>query len=248
MGLKLVRKLDTVIVHQDFNGAALDNDLALILLDAPLEFSEKITPPCLPLLQDLGTWQNCWVTAWRSTAAGTGCSGGSSPSLPPLGVSYVLISFIFNCAEFHTYSAYNTFCSPVAPPFPHPQVDSGDPLVCTDGNDVKWFTIGIASKRESCEDGGAPVIYTGVFSYLGWIQQATAGEGKPFIPHGVDDVEVPLAASVPDSAPDSLPFPKAYVFDIPIPASVAINDAHYTGIPDLLNSLLYKNVVAHTFP
>ncbi|XP_033001377.1 serine protease 55 [Lacerta agilis] len=64
--------------------------------------------------------------------------------------------------------------------------DSGAPLLCTFGEDMRWFAVGIGSQGEACEGKGSPAIYTVVFSYLDWIEAVTAKEGKPFIPEGVD--------------------------------------------------------------
>lgn len=63
-------KLDRVLIHEDFDCTNLNNDVALLLLASPVEFGEERTPICLPLLQDLGAWQDCWAATWRSTTPG----------------------------------------------------------------------------------------------------------------------------------------------------------------------------------
>ncbi|XP_034966364.2 serine protease 55 [Zootoca vivipara] len=63
-------KLDRVLIHEDYDCTNLNNDVALLLLASPIDFSEESTPICLPTLQDLGVWQDCWAATWRSTTAG----------------------------------------------------------------------------------------------------------------------------------------------------------------------------------
>lgn len=65
------RKLDRIIIHQDFDPANRNNDIALILLDSPIAFDAQMMPICLPLMHDLRMWQDCWVTSWSATVAGT---------------------------------------------------------------------------------------------------------------------------------------------------------------------------------
>lgn len=47
------------------------------------------------------------------------------------------------------------------------------------------------------------MVYTAVFSYLDWIQKATAQEGKPFIPEGADDIGSHTEVFIPDSGSGS---------------------------------------------
>ncbi|KYO28543.1 serine protease 55 isoform A [Alligator mississippiensis] len=65
-----MKKLDKLIVHEDFNKLTLDNDIALLLLDSPIRLNEHKVPVCLPLIHDLRTWKNCWVAGWGTTVAG----------------------------------------------------------------------------------------------------------------------------------------------------------------------------------
>ncbi|XP_077668489.1 serine protease 55 isoform X2 [Eretmochelys imbricata] len=64
------KKLDRLILHEHFDSANMDNDVALILLDSPIEFSEQKLPICLPFIRDLQTWKGCWVAGWGAPVAG----------------------------------------------------------------------------------------------------------------------------------------------------------------------------------
>ncbi|XP_026512133.1 serine protease 55-like [Terrapene carolina triunguis] len=70
------------------------------------------------------------------------------------------------------------------------QGDRGGPLVCTYGDVMKWFALGIVSWGEGCGEKQHPGMYTFIFNYLEWIQVETAREGKPFIPQGLDNITI----------------------------------------------------------
>ncbi|XP_041888708.1 serine protease 55 isoform X2 [Corvus kubaryi] len=61
---------DSLILHEEFNRTSLQNDIALILLSNPIEFSKEKIPICLPFMCDLDTWQHCWAAGWENTSAG----------------------------------------------------------------------------------------------------------------------------------------------------------------------------------
>lgn len=61
---------DSLILHEEFNRTSLQNDIALILLSSPIEFSKEKIPICLPFMCDTDTWQHCWAAGWESASAG----------------------------------------------------------------------------------------------------------------------------------------------------------------------------------
>nr|XP_009665245.1 PREDICTED: LOW QUALITY PROTEIN: serine protease 55 [Struthio camelus australis] len=64
------KKLDSLILHENFDSESMENDIALILLDSPIQFSEQKMPICLPFISDLHVWKDCWVAGWGTTLAG----------------------------------------------------------------------------------------------------------------------------------------------------------------------------------
>ncbi|XP_020633419.3 serine protease 55 [Pogona vitticeps] len=197
-----IRDLERVIVHQDFNGETLQNDIALILLDSPIHFSEETTPICLPLLHDLSIWHNCWVATWRPTPAGPGADENGTTKV--LKRTEMTVIGREACAEKVPGLKGDVMCSISEEEGPKIcRDDSGSPLVCTHGKNTKWFMVAVARKGEHCEREGSPAIYTVVFHYIDWIEKATAIEGKPFIPEGVDDIGVRTEPLTPRSASPS---------------------------------------------
>nr|XP_034966364.1 serine protease 55 [Zootoca vivipara] len=184
-------KLDRVLIHEDYDCTNLNNDVALLLLASPIDFSEESTPICLPTLQDLGVWQDCWAATWRSTTA-----GDENTPIRVLKKTEMSLVSRETCSKSVEQLTEGMLCAVSDEEGKETcKDDRGAPLVCTSGEDRRWFAVGIGSQGEACEGKGSPALYTVVFSYLNWIEEVTAEEGKPFIPEGVDaavaDSEIP---------------------------------------------------------
>ncbi|XP_029416966.1 serine protease 52-like [Nannospalax galili] len=62
-------KVETLITHPFFDGWLVDNDIALLLLEFPLNLDINSVPVCLSEVLDIKAWSNCWVTGWGITKA-----------------------------------------------------------------------------------------------------------------------------------------------------------------------------------
>nr|XP_056709382.1 serine protease 55-like [Euleptes europaea] len=177
------RELDRIIIHQDFNSSSMANDMALILLDSPIKFNEEKMFIFLPLMHDLHMWKDCCVTRWNSSMEGD--QKRPISMLEKVGTTLIGSE---QCSKSVQELPEDGLCAiseegrrDVC------EGDSGGPLVCTYGDIVvKWFVVGIAGRGDSCRGKESPAVYTLVFRHLDWIQTATAREGKPFIPEGMD--------------------------------------------------------------
>uniref|UniRef100_A0A8C9NI90 Peptidase S1 domain-containing protein n=1 Tax=Serinus canaria TaxID=9135 RepID=A0A8C9NI90_SERCA len=167
---------DSLILHEEFNRTSLQNDIALILLSTPIEFSTEKIPVCLPFVCDRDTWQHCWAAGWENTSA-------ASPVLQKTRMKLISRE---KCLKHVPHLVGGMMCAeteldPAVTFLLLPQVDSGGPLVCSYWDTMKWFQVGIIS-------GGKPKhrILTPVCSYQDWIEKETAIRGKPFFTEGVD--------------------------------------------------------------
>ncbi|XP_012879650.1 PREDICTED: serine protease 52-like [Dipodomys ordii] len=75
-------KVDKLIIHPLFNDWLMDNDIALVLLKAPLPLGVKRIPICLTEVTSLEKWSSCWVAGWGTTVLGSFAfpSGGLADS------------------------------------------------------------------------------------------------------------------------------------------------------------------------
>ncbi|XP_026701293.1 serine protease 55 [Athene cunicularia] len=178
-------KLESLIIHENFDRMSMDNDIALALLSSPIEFSSQKIPICLPFIQDVNTWQHCWVAGWGTTHA-----AGVSTSLVLQKARMKPISRE-QCLEQILQVEENMMCADLEEEGGPCQVDSGGPLVCSYWNTMRWFQVGIVSWGEDCAEKPNHEVLLSVYSYRDWIETETALRGKPFFPEGIDKLENP---------------------------------------------------------
>ncbi|NXR74223.1 PRS55 protease, partial [Pycnonotus jocosus] len=139
---------DSLILHEEFNRTSLQNDIALILLSDPIEFSNEKIPACLPFMCDTGVWQHCWLAALENTSA----------ALLILLFSFAAASHVLQktqmklisrekCLEQIPHLVGSVMCAEAEQGGGGGgcQVDTGGPLVCSYWNTMKWFQVGIIS-------------------------------------------------------------------------------------------------------
>ncbi|NWV07839.1 PRS55 protease, partial [Ptilonorhynchus violaceus] len=145
---------DSLILHEGFNRTSLQNDVALILLSHPIEFSKEKIPVCLPFMCDVDTWQHCWAAGWGNTRAAEILPKGSLviPLSSFAAASHVLQKTRMKllsreqCLEQVPHLEESTMCAETEQGEGGDcQVDSGGPLVCSYWNTLKWFQVGIIS-------------------------------------------------------------------------------------------------------
>ncbi|XP_030902430.2 serine protease 55 [Melopsittacus undulatus] len=175
-------KPDSLIVHEKFDRMSMQNDIALILLSSPIEFSNEKIPVCLPYMRDINMWQHCWIAGWGTTSAAIGRPTSHMMQKAPM----KLISRQ-QCLKSIPQLVENMFCAEMEKRRRgawQSQVDSGGPLVCSNRNTMKWFQVGIVSWKQDREDNE---VLLSVYSYRHWIETETAIRGKPFFIEGVDN-------------------------------------------------------------
>ncbi|KAM6086485.1 serine protease 55-like [Theristicus caerulescens] len=176
-------KPDSLILHENFDRVSMQNDIALILLSSPIEFSNKKIPICLPFIYDVNTWQHCWVAGWETRSGAV-----AVPASRVLQKVRMKLISREQCLEWIPQLEENVLCAELERGERGTcQVDSGGPLVCSYWNTMKWFQVGIVSWGEDCAAKPNHDILMSVYSYRDWIETQTALRGKPFFIEGVDN-------------------------------------------------------------
>ncbi|KFZ62366.1 Serine protease 55, partial [Antrostomus carolinensis] len=133
-------KLDSLILHENYDRMSMENDIALILLSSPIEFSSEKIPICLPFTSDNNTWQHCWVAGWGTTNA------VAAPKSHLLQKARMKLISREQCLEWIPQLMENMLCAELDRGERGAcQVDSGGPLVCSYWDTMKWFQVGIVS-------------------------------------------------------------------------------------------------------
>ncbi|XP_075585755.1 uncharacterized protein LOC124495271 isoform X3 [Dermatophagoides farinae] len=172
-----IRRIDRVFIHPDYVDRGFINDIALLHLDRPLQYSKYIRPICLPDAEDshIGRWNNqlCTTVGWGKLYE----NGRIFPdtlqevTLPIISTEECRKRTLFLPLYKITD---NMFCAG----FKHGGRDaclgdSGGPIMCQKANG-KWILLGITSNGDGCGRAGRPGVYTKVYNYLTWIHSIMA--------------------------------------------------------------------------
>ncbi|XP_012372243.2 serine protease 44 [Octodon degus] len=164
-----------IVIHQDYSAfgiafGAIFNDIALVLLSFPVNYSTHIQPVCLPAKSlQLAAGTQCWVTGWGKTH--------EDENLPTqLHEAEVNIVDLQKCNEdlqellhmFNNVVSEGGLCA-YGEGKDACQGDSGSPLVCEFQN--RWVQVGIVSWGVGCGHRGIPGVYTDVAFYKDWIMK-----------------------------------------------------------------------------
>uniref|UniRef100_A0A6Q2XM02 Peptidase S1 domain-containing protein n=1 Tax=Esox lucius TaxID=8010 RepID=A0A6Q2XM02_ESOLU len=160
---KFNRTMSHIVFHPNFEH--FDNDIALIKLNPPVKFEDRVAPIDLPEPKDVfNETSECWVTGW----------GNVGENIPLSGESYLqeLKVPILNqtvCLDKYLCLTSNMICAGLQGGKDTCQGDSGGPLVCP--SDTKFVQVGITSFGKPCAKEGFPGYYTRVASYLDFIKK-----------------------------------------------------------------------------
>ncbi|NWJ05455.1 TMPS5 protease, partial [Crypturellus undulatus] len=162
--------VEKIIYHSLYDDRTLDYDIALMKLQAPLNFSDTVQAVCLPpARQDLLQGSSCWVSGWGYT------SPEQAQVTETLKEALVPLIGTKRCNSSCMYAGELT-ARMLCAGYPHGQIDacqgdSGGPLVCQDG--PTWRLVGIVSWGQGCGEPNHPGVYTNVAQLLPWIHHVT---------------------------------------------------------------------------
>jgi len=162
--------VNKIIGHPDYNNRDLTNDICLLKLATPLEWTDFVQPIALPaplLETEAGT--DCIVTGW-----GTLTEGGIS--LPNV-LHKVTVPVVSDeeCNQSYSASGISVVDSMICAGLPEGgkdscQGDSGGPFIHAEDKTL----LGIVSWGIGCGRKGYPGVYTQVSYYIDWIEETMA--------------------------------------------------------------------------
>uniref|UniRef100_UPI00398E814E serine protease hepsin-like n=1 Tax=Pristiophorus japonicus TaxID=55135 RepID=UPI00398E814E len=174
-----VQRLVAVVVYhsgyEPFNDPNTDdnsNDIAVLRLQAPLNFSDYIQPLCLPAIgQPVVDGTMCSVTGWGNTEY----YGQQSDVLREAHVPVISNNRCNSPEYYDNQITPKMFCAGYSEGGVDAcQGDSGGPLVCEDNlsNKTRWRLCGIVSWGTGCAMAYKPGVYCRVTEYQEWIYRA----------------------------------------------------------------------------
>ncbi|TWW63540.1 serine protease 27-like [Takifugu flavidus] len=195
------RTIKQAVCHPRYDFLTIDNDICLLQLSAPVNFTDNIYPVCLAAADS--TFHNgtsSWVTGW-----GANSNGELEDILQEVKVRVVGNN---ECKCSHAVLTENMICAGVREGGKDAcQGDSGGPLVVKHINGSIWIQSGIVSSGDGCGQPSIPGVYTRVSKYQNWISNIT-GSTRPgfvtFSSSGVDS-DSGFACPTPSSPPSTTP-------------------------------------------
>uniref|UniRef100_A0A3B3CL93 Si:dkey-32n7.7 n=1 Tax=Oryzias melastigma TaxID=30732 RepID=A0A3B3CL93_ORYME len=156
---KVSRRVAAKIVHPDFGGRTLDNDIALLRLSSPVTFTHYIRPVCLAASGSVfNNGTGSWVTGWGNVKEGGKLTllafsmflwaGLTCLSLQSCYLDGINITSNMICAG--VLGGVTFLC----------QGDSGGPMVTKLGS--VWIQSGIVSFGVGCARPNLPGVYSRV--------------------------------------------------------------------------------------
>ncbi|XP_078264707.1 uncharacterized protein LOC144598439 [Rhinoraja longicauda] len=156
------------IQHKNYNPQTINNDIAMLKLDAPITLDDYVVPICLPepgfVVRELRQIKYSTVSGWGKQWE----AGLQANTLQTLQVPMVWPS---ECRHTTNYNITNNmFCAGYKEANKDTcKGDSGGPHVTNYKG--TWFLTGIVSWGEGCARAGKYGIYTKVHKYFSWIEQ-----------------------------------------------------------------------------
>ncbi|CAH2301623.1 transmembrane protease serine 11B [Pelobates cultripes] len=160
-------KLEKIIIYENYTSTTHANDIALIKLSTPVNFTQYIRPVCLPDKSNVfADNSSCYVTGWGLLKE----EGIKAP--PVLQQAEVKIISTGQCSSAAMYGSYirpSMICAGYANGgIDTCQGDSGGPLVATQ-SDGSWYLTGIVSFGKGCAAANKPTVYSRVTYLRSWI-------------------------------------------------------------------------------
>nr|XP_012616413.1 transmembrane protease serine 11D [Microcebus murinus] len=167
----LRRRIRRIIIHNNYEPIAHENDIAVVQLDSNVDFTKNIHRVCLPdATQNIPAGSTAYVTGWGALAY-----GGHTVTDLRQGRVRIISNNVCNAPDSYNGGILSGMLCAGTPEgriVDACQGDSGGPLVQEDSRRL-WFLVGIVSWGDRCGLPNKPGVYTRVTAYRNWIAQQT---------------------------------------------------------------------------
>ncbi|XP_056117659.1 polyserase-2, partial [Rhinichthys klamathensis goyatoka] len=206
------RTVSSIINHPAYKTSSHDNDIALLQLASPVNFTDFISPVCLASSNSVFfNKTSSWVTGWGAIRSNT-----PLPSSIPLQEVQVSVFGNRQCKCLYSVVSQitdNMICAGLLEGGKDScQGDSGGPMVSKQGS--VWIQSGVVSFGEGCAKSNFPGVYVRVSKYQDWINGYITTNKPGFITFNSNGTDGDLSISCADvpaipttTAPTTTPVP-----------------------------------------
>ncbi|KAL2077974.1 hypothetical protein ACEWY4_025659 [Coilia grayii] len=200
------RNVIEIISHPSYNSSTRDNDIALLRLSSPVQFTDFIRPVCLAASGSVfSNGTDSWVTGWGSIGEGN--------FLPfPQTLQEVQVPVVGNrqcsCLNGVGRVTENMICAGLLNGGKDScQGDSGSPMM--NKQEKKWVQSGIVSWGLGCARPERPGVYSRVSRFQSWIRSRIQSDPPGFVMFSKPGPDVDNSVTCPGlpplPAPSTLP-------------------------------------------
>ncbi|KAH8254645.1 hypothetical protein KR032_011511 [Drosophila birchii] len=179
------RRIKEIIMHPEFDPQVFFNDIALLLLDEPVQLAPHIQPLCLPppqtpqLINQLLS-STCFATGWGTKDAKSDKLEHvlKRINLPLVEHSECQAKLRLTRLERRFRLRPSFICAGGDPGKDTCKGDGGSPLFCTmPGEKDRYQLVGIVSWGVECAEDDIPAVYANVPYLRGWLDEKIKGLG-----------------------------------------------------------------------
>lgn len=157
--------------HEQYNDRRINNDISILKLAKPLEFSDSVGPACLPDPEEDFSGMDGVVSGWGNLR-----SGGRSPNVLHKVTLPVMKDWYCTLKWKWAFRRDTMLCARPLLGKDSCQGDSGGPYVVeVDGH---FKLAGVVSFGNGCAKLGWPGVYTRVSSYVPWIMNIISSDAQ----------------------------------------------------------------------
>ncbi|CAM4417355.1 unnamed protein product [Leuciscus chuanchicus] len=187
--------VSSIIKHPNYVSSTNDNDITLLQLASPVNFTDFISPVCLASSNSVFfNRTSSWVTGWGAIHSGT-------PLPSPQTLQEVDVPIVGNrqCKCLYSVSTItdNMICAGLLEGGKDScQGDSGGPMVSKQGS--VWIQSGVVSFGIGCAEPNLPGVYARVSKYQNWINEHITTNQPGFITFTSNGTDSDLSTSCTD--------------------------------------------------
>uniref|UniRef100_A0A3Q2DX71 Peptidase S1 domain-containing protein n=1 Tax=Cyprinodon variegatus TaxID=28743 RepID=A0A3Q2DX71_CYPVA len=199
---EVIRKATQITIHPDYISTSFNNDIAVLRLSAPVNFTQYILPVCLAALNStFYTGVDSWITGWGNIGSGV-------PLPSPQNLMEVNVPVVGNrqckCSYGESTITENMICAGLQEGGKDScQGDSGGPMVSKQGE--RWIQSGIVNFGLGCAVPDFPGVYTRVSNYESWIKSVISINQPGFINFISNGTDSDLSVSCTNQTTTAMP-------------------------------------------
>ncbi|XP_059189463.1 transmembrane protease serine 11D [Centropristis striata] len=177
-GQTQVRSISAVKMHEDYDDVTSDNDVTLLLLSSPFNFTDHVQPACTPqnVTHEINlNFSHCFISGWGSTQY----KGRLVNRLQEAEVELIDRRTCNLITWYDGFITENMICAGLESGAADScQGDSGGPLQCYSEDEDRFYVVGVTSFGYECGLPLRPGVYARTSRFAGWLKTSQAASAS----------------------------------------------------------------------